>query len=526
MRDFELPGRSEAFATNGMIAASHPQAALAGLDVLKAGGNAVDAAITAAAMLAVVEPSQTGIGGDCFVLLKRRNGPVLALEGAGWAPAAVEASRLHEQGRTTIDPGSPNAVTVPGAIRAWHRLAMDHGSFDWARLLQPAVAAARDGAAVTERLARDWARAADRLRADPDTRSVFLPGGEPPAPGDLHRQTALAGALEAIAAQGPDVFYEGWIAADIVGKLRGLGGVLTADDMALWQPRYVTPISTRYRGHEIWECPPSGQGVIALAMAAMLDHFDLGALGSLSSERFHLQAEAARLAYAERDDFLAEGAHSLVAHLLSPDRVRERVARISASARMAHARPARAPAHRDTVYLTVVDRDGTAVSFINSIFDDFGSAITAPASGILLHNRGCGFVTDPGHPNTIAGRKRPMHTIIPALLTRDAEAVMSFGVTGAHFQPLGQIQILTNILDYGMTVQAALDHPRMYAHGDVLHLERTVPAAVAEGLRALGHNPEPAPNPLGTGQAIWIDRARGLLRGGADHRRDGIAIGH
>ncbi|MGF6731291.1 gamma-glutamyltranspeptidase/glutathione hydrolase [Paraburkholderia youngii] len=529
MRDFELPGRSEALGTRGMAAASHPQATLAALDVLKAGGNAVDAAITAAAVLAVVEPTQTGIGGDCFVLLKRPQQSIIALDGAGWACAGASASEYRASSVAGINPLSAHAVTVPGSIRTWAQLARDHGTRPWPSLLHPAIEAATNGAPVTERLARDWARQTVKLSNDADTARVFLHSdGSAYQAGELHRQPALAEALSSIASDGPDVFYEGWIAEDIVTKLRTLGGYHRADDFADWRPRYVTPISTSYRGYELWECPPSGQGIIALGMAAMLERFDVSKFGPLSAERFHLQTEVARLAYAERDHYLSdsEDPDTIVQHMLAADRIDQRIARIRMNGRMADAAPMYGPAHRDTIYLTVVDKDGLAVSFINSIFDDFGSGLIAPRSGILLHNRACGFVTDPAHPNAIAGRKRPMHTIIPAMLTRDGEAVMSFGVTGAHFQPLGQIQVLTNIVDYGMGIQEALDHPRMFAHGDTLHLEHSVPQPVWSGLRALSHFPQPAPNPLGTGQAIWIDRARGLLRGGADPRRDGVALGY
>lgn len=532
MRNFEIPGRSETFGVKGMIAASHPYASQAGLDVLKAGGNAVDAAIAAAAALAVVEPTQTGIGGDCFVMLKRRGEPIVALNGAGWAPAAISAQRLQSQGITAIDPSSAAAVTVPGAIRTWDRLAQDHGTLPLSRLLAPAIAAAADGWPVAERLARDWARQTAKLSQDADTAAVFLQAGSgaPYAAGDLHRQPALARTLRSIATDGPDVFYDGWVRDDILRKLQSIGGVHCEDDFSAWQPEYVTPISVPYRGYRLWECPPSGQGVIALAMATMLERFDLSKMAPLSAERFHLQAEVARLAYAERDHFLCDAgpaaAEALVAHLLAPEETTRRVSLIRMDKRLTDVTPAYSPAHRDTVFISVVDKDGMAVSFINSIFDDFGSGIVAPESGVLLHNRGCGFVADPSHPNAIAGRKRPMHTIIPAILTKDDEAVLAFGVTGAHFQPLGQIQVMTNLIDHGMGVQAAIDHPRMFAHGDTLDLESSVPEDVFQALERLGHRPARTRSPLGTAQAIWIDHKRNLLRGGADPRRDGIALGY
>lgn len=528
MRDFERSGRSEAFGVSGMAATSHPQATLAAVEVLRAGGNAVDAAVAAAALLAVVEPTQTGIGGDCFVLLKREGQRIVAINGSGAAPAAESAERHIEGGVTELDSESAHAVTVPGAVRTWARLVEDHGTFDWTRLLAPAIAAAENGYPVTERLARDWGLQVAKLSRHAAAASIFLPGGLPPTAGDLHVQRELGRALRDVSKQGPDVFYEGWIAEDIVSTLRSMGGVHTRDDLAAFRPRYVTPISSGYRGFDLWECPPNGSGVTALAMASLLERFDISRFAPVSVERFHLQSEIARLAYAERDLLVCDPdtGKTPVEHLISPARATALQDRISLDARLVDVSPLPAPEHKDTVFLTVVDRDRTVVSFINSIFDDFGSGIVAPKSGILLHNRGSGFVLEPGHPNALAGGKRPMHTILPAMLTRDDEVVLSFGVTGGHFQPIGQIQILSNLIDYGMSVQEAIDLPRMFARGDVFHVEGPVPRDVVEGLRALGHRPARAPNPLGTAQAIWIDRKRGLLRGGADPRRDGIAIGY
>lgn len=526
MRDFERPGRSEAFGASGMAATSHPQATLAAIEVLRAGGNAVDAAVAAAALLAVIEPTQTGIGGDCFALLKREGQRIVAINGSGAAPAAESAERHFGNGVTVLDPESAHAVTVPGAVRTWARLVEDHGTFDWERLLIPAIEAAENGYPVTERLARDWSRQVAKLSSH-TAASIFLPGGLPPEAGDLHFQRELGCALRDISHQGPDAFYEGWIAEDIVATLRSMGGLHTADDLAAFQPCYVTPISSSYRGFDLWECPPNGSGVIALAMASLLERCDISRFAPVSVERFHLQAEIARLAYAERDAFVCDPntGKTPVEHLISPARAAALSRRISLDARLVDLSPVPAPDHKDTVFLTVVDRDRTVVSFINSIFDDFGSGIVAAKSGVLLHNRGSGFVLEPGHPNALAGGKRPMHTILPAMLTRADEVVLSFGVTGGHFQPIGQVQILSNIIDYGMSVQQAIDLPRMFARGDVFDAEGTVPCDVIEGLRTLGHRPTRALNPLGTAQAIWIDRKRGLLRGGADPRRDGIAIG-
>ncbi|NUB27170.1 gamma-glutamyltransferase [Azospirillum brasilense] len=526
MRNFEMPGRSEAFGTKGMAATSVPQATLVALDVLKTGGNAIDATIAAAAMLAVIEPTQTGIGGDCFALIKRRNQKVVAINGSGWSPLAADPDRCARVGGL-IDPRSADAVTVPGALRAWHRLWCDFGSLPWEDLFRPAIAAAQDGYPVTERLARDWALQIDKLAASSETAEVFLQDGKAPAAGAIVRNSRLAKALASIATDGPEVFYEGWIAEDIVSTLRALGGVHSLEDFRDYCPAYVEPISTEYRGYRIWECPPSGQGIIVLAMANVLSRFDVAAMDPLGPERLHLLAEVARLAYAERDLLVADPAFGPVpvSNLLSPERADRMAASIRFNARLAEIAPIVEPPHKDTTYLTVVDREGTAVSFINSIFDDFGSGIMARDSGILLHNRACGFVLDRANVNCLEGRKRPMHTIIPAIVTKNDEAFMTLGVTGAHFQPIGQIQVLSNVIDYGMTVQAAIDHPRVFAHGDVLHVESTIPETCRTALAALGHKPEPAPHPLGTAQAIRIEPT-GLLRGGADPRRDGVALGY
>ena len=528
MRDFERPGRSEAFGISGMAATSQPRATLAAIEVLRAGGNAVDAAVAAAALLAVIEPTQTGIGGDCFVLLKREGQRIVAINGSGAAPAAESAERHIEGGAAELDRESAHAVTVPGAVRTWAQLVEDHGTFDWARLLGPAIEAAENGYPVTERLARDWSLQVAKLSRHEVAASIFLPGGKSPAAGDLHVQGELGRTLRDISNQGPDVFYEGWIAEDIVSTLQTMGGLHTRDDLAAFRPRYVTPISSSYRNFDLWECPPNGSGVIALAMASLLERCDISRFAPVSVERFHLQAEIGRLAYAERDVFICDPdtRETPVDYLISPARATELSRRISLAARLVDLAPLPVPEHKDTVFLTIVDRDRTVVSFINSIFDDFGSGIVAPKSGVLLHNRGSGFVLDPGHPNALAGGKRPMHTILPALLTRDDEVVLSFGVTGGHFQPIGQVQILSNLVDYGMSVQEAIDLPRMFARGDVFDVEDAVPGDVVNGLRALGHQPTRALNPLGTAQAIWIDRKRGLLRGGADPRRDGVAIGY
>lgn len=528
MRDFELPGRSEALGTRGMAATSHPSATLAALDVLRNGGNAIDAAVAAMALLGVIEPTQTGIGGDCFALLMRRGeGEVVALNGSGWAPQAASIDFYESHGITAIKTESAHAVSVPGAVASWARLIADHGTMEFSALLQPAIEAAERGYPVTERVARDWAKQVDKLRRNPAAAKAFLFDGAAPQPGTVHRQPELAAALRSIAAEGPTAFYRGWIARDMVEALRALGGLHTLDDFASFAPEYVDPISVGYRGYRLWECPPNGQGVAPLMMAKALEGFDPAAWRHDSAERYHVMAELGRQAFADRDCFVGDprmGGPPAEA-LIVEARAAKMRARVSLRGRIEDLTPVPLPEHRDTAFLAVVDKDRNTIALINSIFDDFGCGIVSPHSGVMFHNRAGGFVLKRGHPNAIAPRKRPLNTIIPALLTRDGKAVMPFGVTGGHFQPFGQIQIMTNILDYGMSIQESIDQPRIFARGDQLTVEGTVPAAAVDGLRKLGHNVTRAENPLGTAQAVWIDWERGVLRGGADSRRDGIALG-
>ena len=466
MRDFERAGRSEALGSNGMAATSHPLATMAAIDVLREGGNAIDAAVCAAAVLGVVESTQTGIGGDCFVLLMRDGkGDVIALNGSGWAPVAASIDWYLDNQIAAIASETPHAVTIPGAVATWARLVEDHGSMELARLLAPAIAAADEGYLVTERVARDWALQLSKLARNATAAAIFLPDGTAPSVGSRHRQPALAAALRAIAKDGPAVFYEGWIAEDMVQTLRGLGGLHTLEDFSLYRPEYVRPISANYRGYQLWECPPNGQGVVPLIMARLLDGFDPNSWSPVGVERYHVLAEIGRMAYADRNAFVGDPRDGGIyaADLLAEERISLMRTRISMSKRLGEMRPVPLPEHRDTVFVSVVDRDRNTVAFINSIFDDFGSGIATARSGVLFHNRGSGFVLTRGHPNAVAGRKRPMHTIIPAMLARNGRPVMPFGVTGGHFQPFGQIQLLSNIVDYGMGVQQALDLPRMFA---------------------------------------------------------------
>ncbi len=528
MRDFQSPNRSVVYAPNAMAATSHPRATLAAVEMLRAGGNAVDAAVTAAATLGVLEPQMTGIGGDCFVLYAPAGKDVIAYNGSGRAPAAARAEWYQEQGIAEIEVATPHAATIPGAVEAWHRLVTDHGTKDFAELLQPAIELAESGYPVPPRVAYDWGRFADHIARTETARRVYLPGGQPPNVGDRVALPELAKTLREIAAKGPGGFYTGRVAEDMVATLERHGGLHTLDDFAAAGGEYVTPIRTGYRGYEILECPPNGQGLVALIMLNILAGFAFDGGDPLDVRRLHLESEAARLAYRDRDAHIADPAKAGVPTetLLSEAYAAEQRALIRDDRAMAVVPgPSLAPSS-DTVYLTVVDADGNAISFINSLFSVFGTGIVSDKTGVLFHNRGSSFVTDPGHPNAIGPGKRPMHTIMPGMLAKDGEIVMPFGVMGGHFQPFGHTHIVTNIVDFGLDVQRAIETPRIFHYGGVLSAERGVPDETLAALAALGHEVTRAPVPHGGGQAIWIDRERGVLAGGSDPRKDGMAIGY
>ncbi|MBV9811751.1 MAG: gamma-glutamyltransferase family protein [Acetobacteraceae bacterium] len=534
MRDFSFPGRSPALATKGMAATAVPAATLAALDVLRDGGNAMDAAVAAVAVLGVVEPMSTGIGGDCFCLYapagQRR---VIALNGSGRAPQAASIDWYEAHGIAAIEPTSAHAVTVPGAISAWETLLAAHGKRGLDAVLQPAIRYAEEGFHVTARVASDWVDLVDKLRQT-GAAGRFLPGGRAPRMGDRFRQPELAATLRGIARHGSRAFYEGPVAADMVAALRLRGGLHTEEDFAAGRTaaHFVEPIRLGFRGLDVWQCPPNGQGLIVLMVLGMLRGFAPVPEGPISLARFHRHIEAARLAYRDRDAFLADPGQTEVPvdRLLSEQYLNGLGGLIrddAALARLPAAGEAALPAHQDTTYLCVVDGEGNACSFINSLFNGFGSAILAERSGVMLQNRGFGFHFQRGHPNCIAPGKRPMHTIIPGMVTTpDGEAVMPYGVMGGHFQPMGQTLFLTNLLDYGMDVQEALDAPRAMALKGRVEVECSIPASLREGLARRGHEVADVAKPHGGGQAIWIDRERGVLIGGSDPRKDGIALGY
>lgn len=529
MTDFDfLSGRRPpTLSARAMIATSHPLASAAGLAVLHDGGNAVDAAIAASAVQAVVDPLMTGIGGDCFALYAPAAGPVRALNGSGRAPAAATIEALQASGLGDVIPQtSPHAITIPGAIAAWCRLHADAGRLPLQRLFRDAIAYAREGYPVTPRVARDWAEAQALIGQDPHAAAVFLPDGRPPRAGARHVQPLLADRLTEIAAHGPQAFYQGQTAARMVAHLRRLGGLHTEQDFAEATDgaEWVTPISATYRGYEVHECPPNGQGLAALLILKIMEGFDMAALSP--ADRIHIQAEATKLAYHHRDALLGDPDHcaGLAEQLLSDAAIAALRARID----MTRALPPALwdePPHKDTIYLCVVDQEGNAVSFINSIFHGFGSGRLDPATGVLFQSRGASFRMIPGHPNAIGPRKRPMHTIIPGLVTQGGRVVMPFGVMGGQYQATGHAAFLSAVIDRGLDLQAAMDEPRSFATEGRLDVEATLPEDLCAELKVRGHRVTRLTGPMGGGQAIRIHPDTGLLEGGSDSRKDGMAIG-
>ncbi|MEB8387709.1 gamma-glutamyltransferase family protein [Rhodobacteraceae bacterium KMM 6894] len=525
MRDFQLPGRSPVLATNGMCATSHPLAAQAALDILKSGGNAMDAAIAGAVLLGLCEPQMTGIGGDCFVLWTAPGSDtVQAFNGSGRAPVGNTAQALRDRGLDKVPLYSAEAVTIPGAIDAFCTLSESQGRLGLDAVLAPAIHYADAGVPVAPRVAQDWIGEAPVLQGY--GRQHFLLNGAAPKVGQLFRAPGQAEVLRRIAAKGRDAFYTGEVADDMLAALNAAGGTHAAADFADHTGNDTTPISGFYKDIELVEHPPNGQGATAILMLNILAQFDIASMDPLGAERIHIEAEATKLAYDARNRFIADPDIVAVTDtMLSMDTARQLAALIDPKRVMAAAVPGAEAVHRDTIYITVVDKDRMVVSLIYSIFHGFGSGIASEKFGILMQNRGAGFTLTPDHPNMLAPGKRPMHTIIPGMLRRDGRVIMPFGVMGGGYQPCGHARFVTNMLDAGMDPQTAIDAPRAFAERDVLKVERGYPDSVPSSLSELGHTVEIANKPLGGAQAIQI-HADGVLEGASDPRKDGCALGY
>lgn len=521
--------RSMVIARRGMVATSNPLASQAGLAVLRRGGNAADACVAAAAVLNVTESASTGIGGDMFALFyDAKTKAVTALNGSGRSPAALTLEHVLAEGHSEIPLTSPHAVSVPGAVAGWSDLLARHGAMTLADVLGDAIHYARDGFPVHPVYGNSWQRITPFLKRNPNA-SDYLPNDSAPQVGQVVQLPGLADALQAIADGGAAAFYTGRLAEAIVQALEERGGVMTMDDLKNHTSTWETPISTEYRGVRVYECPPNGQGIAALQALNVAADFDLASLPPDSPERLHLMVEAMRLAFADARRYVADLATdpAPVDWLLSDAYAAERRSLINPNAAMQPPSYGMPPAGSDTVYLTAVDGEGNACSFINSLYTGFGSGIVA--NGFFLQSRAALFSLEEGHPNVLAPNKRPYHTIIPAMATQDGELWASFGVMGGFMQPQGHFQVLVSMIDDDLNPQEALNCPRWCLDsgtGDsALALEEGIPVSTMARLADMGHQVRPVSGAgrgvFGDGQIIRRDAETGVLFGGSDPRKDG-----
>ena len=520
-------GRSTVYAPRGAVGTSQPLATGAALQILESGGNAFDAAVAAAAVLNVTEPYMTGIGGDMFALVwSAAEGRLVGLDASGRSGSKASAEALRAAGADRVPYQGPQSITVPGALSGWQALLDRFGTMSLAQVLQPAIRIAEEGFPVTPIIAQDWRNTADLLRKDPGASATFLLQGEGPQAGQWFRNPDLAGSFRRIAEEGIGTFYGGALGREIVDGLTPLGGFLTLADLAAQQVRWVTPLSADYKGYTLWELPPAGQGVAALEMLAMLEGFDLQGMGQNSAQYLHTLIEAKKLAYADIEEYVADPDHMKIQadRLLAPDFIRERAALIDPAHAASRPGPGSPSTESETIYLSVADDQGNMVSFICSIYEYFGSGVVIPGTGFALQNRGAGFNLEAGHPNEIAPGKRPFHTIIPAFVTKGGEPWLSFGVMGGSMQPQGHVQVLLNLVEFGMDLQEAVDAPRFRHFSGTTVAVENLPEDVATQLRAMGHTlRDPLGVAFGGAQAVMK-----LPRGWAaasDPRKDGMAAG-
>jgi gamma-glutamyltranspeptidase/glutathione hydrolase len=504
---------------------------MAGLRILMDGGNAVDAAVATAAALNVVEPMSTGVGGDVFALIWMANEKeVRALNASGRAPGGASLDELRSKGLSEMPDQSPYSVTVPGAVSGWQAALDRYGKMTLSEVLKPAIEYASNGYPVSDVISSLWEASAPRLRIQPSGNEMLL-NGRVPRPGDMMKMPGLANVLRQIADGGADAYYKGEPAKKVADFIQGLGGWLSVDDMANHKATWEEPISTDYRGHSCWQCPPNSQGVNVLMALNLVEGFDIASMGFQSPDTWHHLIESIRLAFADGLYHITDPSKSNVPTdtLISKSYASNRRALIQAKKAMGAIETGPVLAHSDTVYLSCVDGDGNACSFINSIFRGFGSGLVVPGTGIALHNRGASFSLDSEHPNALAPDKRPYHTLIPGMVTKDGELKYTYGVMGAMQQAQGHLQVLVNMIDFGLGPQEALDAPRFSVRlGEGVAIEDLVPMATQRDLEGRGHpmmRLTPNGNLFGSGQIIARDHETGVLTGGSEPRQDGFAVG-
>lgn len=534
-----MAGRSVVYAPHGIVSTSQPLASSAGLAVLQRGGNAIDAAVTAAAVLSVVEPMMTGVGGDMFAMVWiAKEHRLVALNASGRAGALMTREELLKRGHTRMPSRGIETVTVPGALAGWAELLRKYGTISLAQAIAPAIRYADEGFPVTPIIAGDWSSQAELLAKDPGAKATFLVDGRAPVPGEWFRNPDYARTLREIASAGPPDLYGGPLGQRIVKRVKELGGFLTLADLKANRPTWVTPISVPFKGYRVWELPPNNQGVAALEMLRILEPYDLKGMGHNSALYLHHLIEAKKLAYADLAQYVGDADHLTmpVSMMLSDRFIDERRSHLDPKRAQTHVDPGPALTSSETIYLTAADGAGNMVSFINSLYDEFGSGIVVPGTGFALHDRGAGFTLQPGLPNTVAPGKRPFHTLIPAFVTRPGSAPtadgstdepwMSFGVMGGSMQAQGHVQVLLNLIVFGMDIQQAIDAARFrHLDGARVALETPIGGEVRSALVALGHElADEKRVQFGGSQAI-IRLAKGYAAG-SDPRKDGVAAGH
>ena len=524
--------RPTVLARNGMVATSETQAAMAGLQVLKDGGNAVDAAVAISAALCVTEPMSTGVGGDMFALVwSAKDRKMHALNGSGRAPKSASLEELRKQGLQEISEYSPYSITVPGVVDGWQALLRAHGSKKLSNLLKPAIQYAQDGFVVSEVIARAWEGNVPKLSQYPSGAELLMNGRAPRA-GEVMRLPELANTLNAISKGGAKAFYRGSLAKKMATYVQERGGWLDESDLAKCRSTWDEPISTDYKGVTCWECPPNGQGLAALSALNIVEGLDIHSMGFQTPDTYHHLIEAMHLAFSDASRYIADPnkVSVPVSRLLSREYARQRRSLIKYDQALVRPSPGAVAVGSDTAYITCVDQMGNACSFINSLYEGFGTGLVVPGTGIVLQNRGSLFSLDPDHPNALEPEKRPYHTIIPGMATRNSDLWLSYGVMGGFQQPQGHLQVLVNMIDFGLGPQAALDALRFSIQPGIgVAVEEELSPGVMEELRRRGHTIIPAGGEMrglfGGGQIIERDPESGVLRGGSEPRKDGCAIG-
>ncbi len=532
--------RSEVIARHGMAATSQPLATQVALDVLKSGGSAVDAAIAANAVLGLMEPTGCGIGGDLFAIIWDAGTQQLyGLNGSGRSPASLSLSWFKEHGLEKIPALGPLPVSVPGCVDGWFEMHSRFGRLPMTAILQPAIDYARDGFPVSELIAYYWERNAEILKDYPGFAETYMPGGKAPKKGEIFKNPFLAGTLEKIARMGRDVFYSGEIADSIAAYMKRNGGFLTAQDLADHTSEWVSPVSASYRGYDVWELPPNGQGIAALQILNILEGYDLKSMGFGSPDHIHVLAEAIKLAFEDRATYYADPSFGdiPVEWLISKDYAAKRREMIDPDTAALMVSPGD-PEHGNTIYLTVADEQGNMVSLIQSNYRGMGSGMTPGRLGFVLQDRGELFSLQEGHPNVFEPGKRPFHTIIPSFITKEGKPWISFGVMGGSMQPQGHAQIVINLIDFGMNLQEAGDAPRIrhdgsseptgkkMSDGGTLFMESGFPQQTIDALRSKGHRIRFTDGNFGGYQAIMRDPVSGVYYGASESRKDGQAAGY